>query len=366
MRYIVIDIRPLLPKNPPTGVPEYTRELLKAMLPLAARESDVRVILFSSGRKKPDMSAFSAYKKAYWHYHLAVPNKLLNASFKLFKWPRIDSVVRGAYGISPAQPLTVFAPNINLLPLSRRARLVITFHDLSFERYPFFLTRRELWWHRLVNPYKLAWRADKIIAVSQSTKQDLISLYNIPKSAIHVVYSGIGDEFKAKNQELRSKKQGILYLGSADGRKNVSALVKAFNIVKNRVQDKTLELVLAGPPHRIASFEERITLYQQASLFVYPSFFEGFGLPPLEAMKSGMPVITSNTSSLPEATQDAAVMVNPHKIAEIAKAMEFLLTDQTLRDYYIQKGIERAKQFSWERTAQRTLVLLTKPYEYRH
>jgi len=400
MRYVIIDIRPLLPKNPPTGVPEYTRELLCALLGLVEKKKNVRLFLFSSGKEKPDLRAFESFREYVSHYHIPLPNKLLNALFKLGMFPGIDTLIKKRYGLSRFANVTMFAPNINLLPLSSRAKLVITFHDLSFERYPFFLKPKEKLWHLMVNPLALARRADTIIAVSQSTKQDLISLYGVPEKNVTVIYSGISKDFKnlpssqnlsgfasknlpssqnlsgfaSKNlpfgqnlsgfasKPFPGKKYGnaqkIFYLGSADGRKNLDALIKAFRMVKKRLPGKELELVLAGPPHRVVSFKERVRLYQEASIFVYPSVFEGFGLPPVEAMRCGIAVIASHTSSLPEALGNGALLVNPHKIAEIAKAMELLLTDETLREHYIAKGLAQASRFSWQKAARETLAIL--------
>lgn len=358
MRYVVIDIRPLLPKHPPTGVPEYTRELIKALLPLAARKKEVRIILFSSGRETPDMSVFAPLPEYVSHYHLRLPNKVLNASFKVLRWPKLDVIVRRAYHIPRKERITVFAPNINLLPLSRSARFVVTFHDLSFERYPFFLKRKEALWHRMVDPYGIANRADQIIAVSQSTKQDLITLYGLSPLHIKVIYSGVHAQFVPAGLQYSDNARRVLYLGSSEGRKNVSTLVRAFRLLKKRLKGQEAELVLAGPPHRIVAFEDRASLYQGAGMFVYPSFFEGFGLPPVEAMRCGIPVIASYTSSLPEAVGDGALLVNPHKAHELAFAMEALLTQPKLREHYVRKGFAQARTFSWEKAAKETLQIL--------
>lgn len=355
MRYVVIDIRPLLPKHPPTGVPEYTRELIKALLPLAAHKKKLRLILFSSGQEEPDMDIFAPLPGNVSHYHLRFPNKLLNLSFKLLRWPTVDTLIRRVYDIPPGARISVFAPNINLLPLSRQARLVVTFHDLSFERYPFFLKRKEAMWHRIVNPYAIARRADRIIAVSESTKQDLVHLYRLSPLAIKVIYSGVHAQFLPVAPRHHDTGYRVLYLGSSEGRKNVSTLVRAFHLFKKHLKGKEAQLVLAGPPHRVVPFEDRASLYQKASIFVYPSFFEGFGLPPVEAMRCGIPVITSYTSSLPEAVGDAALLVNPHKAHELAYAMGALLTQPGLYEYYRKAGIRYAARFNWQQTARATL-----------
>lgn len=360
MKTLIIDIRPLLPKHSPGGVPEYTRELLKAMFGAISEDNiPCRAILFSSGKEKPKLQYFEKYRNLYQHEHIFIYNQALNFSFKFFQFPEIDTFLKRKYDIKRDEKITVFAPNINLLPLSSNARLVATFHDLSFRRYPFFLKRKESLWHRSISPQTFAGRADEIIAVSASTKEDLVRLYGINPQKIHVIYSGIGEEFEQRKLETGNRKlKTILYLGSLEGRKNIEALKRAFTLAKDRLRSKNLKLLLAGPPHQTVSAQERLKLYQHASLFVYPSVFEGFGLPPLEAMASGVPVITSHTSSLPEAVGDAAVMVNPHRVYELARAMEELLTDEGLRAHYIKKGHERAKQFTWQNTAEQTLDVL--------
>jgi len=358
MQTLVIDIRPLLPKRLPGGVPEYTRQLLLAMFPLLAEKQGIRVVLFSSGSQTPNLEMFGAWQNMFSHYHLRLPNKALNISFKLLGWPCIDTLIKNAYRLPANEPITVFAPNINLLPVSRQAKLVVTFHDLSFERYPFFLKRKDALWHTMVNPRRFARRASRIIAVSESTRQDLVSIYQTKPERIAVIYSGIDKEFKPKMHAPGQTRYAILYLGSSEGRKNVDALIKAYAQLKQRLSDA--KLLLVGPPHRSVSGDERLTLYQSASLFVYPSFFEGFGLPPVEAMACGIPVITSYSSSLPEAVGQAALTTNPHRAPELAHAMHSLLTDQTLRNHYIEQGLMQANKFTWENAAEKTIDILLK------
>ena len=365
--HLIIDIRSLLPKNPPTGIPEYTKQLLNALFlfcPDTLNKKNVRVSLFSSGKEMPDLSFLDPYARSFLHIHLATSNRFLNTRLALFSRPTLDFTPN-----AQGNRTVFFAPNLNLFPLRPQTKLVTTFHDLSYERYPELLKPKERFWHSFIDPRAIARRSDALIAVSESTKQDIIDRYAIAPEKIHVVYSGISPEFKKQPTTDDRRPTTILYVGSLEGRKNIKTLVRAFQLLKRRI--KNVRLLLAGQG-KIAmkdksilflgpvSNEKRLELYQNASLFVYPSLFEGFGFPPLEAIACGVPVITSLTSSLPEAVGNAALMVNPHKARELADAMEALLTDEELRARYIKKGFEQLKKFTWQKTAQETLDVLLK------
>lgn len=373
--HLIIDIRSLLPKNPPTGIPEYVKQLLTAMF-FHYRELLVKkrfvVTLFSSGREQPDLQFLASYKQGFTHRHVTLSNRLLNAAFFLAHLPPIEPLAL-TQEHRTCKDIIFFAPNINLFPLKKSTRLITTFHDLSYERYPELLTPKEWWWHIAINPKQIARRTDHLIAVSHSTKQDLETLYGIPQKNISVIYSGISRELrKTEHTPKDVAHKTIFYLGSLEGRKNIPLLTKAFTLLKKRLRDKNVRLVLAGPGNgakpyaRDASIvllgkitaEKRQELYKRASLFVYPSLFEGFGFPPLEAMASGVPVVTTHSSSLPEAVGDAALLTHPRKAHELAQTMEILLTDKTLREHYIKKGLERSMLFSWEKTAKETLNIL--------
>ncbi|TSC74672.1 MAG: Glycosyl transferase group 1, partial [Parcubacteria group bacterium Gr01-1014_44] len=322
------------------------------------------------------------------------PNRLLFASSRIFNYPKLDNLVRGAD--------VFFSPHFFSAPLSSGCRSGVTFHDLSFIRYPEFFSWRKNIWHRLeMNPRRQAQRADKIIAVSESTRSDLISLFGVSDKKIEVIYSGVtgqaegntflsADEKKYVHQSLAKesvrKKYNLpdnffLFLGMLEPRKNILGILKAFVYLKSTGQvPGESALVIAGPlgwlyadilkfhqesPFRgsirfIGPVEEKDKpyLYLLSRVFVYPSFFEGFGFPPLEAMTAGVPVVTSGVSSLPEVAGEAALLVNPFNVKEIAEAMKNLFLNEKLRDFYIRKGLERAKEFSWKKTAEETLQVL--------
>jgi len=376
---IGIDIR-VLARGTRTGVEEYTINLLSELLPL---EPKINFKLF-----------YNAYQKVQLNYpwlslnnvqlkDFRIPNRLFFMAARYANQPRVDKLL-GGFDL-------YFNTHFFTAPLSVGFRKVITFHDLSFERYPYFFSRRKRLWQRfLMAAQQEAKKADKIIAVSQSTKDDLINLYGLEPGKIKVIYSGVGKQFRPLKQGseasiriLASKynlpDKFVLYFGTIEPRKNLIGLIKAFELLRAKLD---LKLVIAGAKgwleqdvFRVAreskyrsdifftGFVEEIdkpALYNSAELFVYPSFFEGFGFPPLEAMACGLPTIVSHTSSLPEVVGQGALMIDPYNIDELAWAMEMALTDNDLREHLIKKGIEQAKKFSWPRCARETLKVLIK------
>lgn len=220
-------------------------------------------------------------------------------------------------------------------------------------------------------------RASHIIAVSEHTKSDLIEYLKIPDGRISVIYNGIDHSiFKPQNTN-RLDKPYILYVGSERPRKNLDRLLEAFATLKKEFPE--LRLVKVGGPGRSEEYRSHTTkkldslgitrdiifidhtseldlacYYSSAVLLVYPSLYEGFGLPPLEAMACGCPVVTSNTSSLPEVVGKAGIMVNPYLVYGLAMAMREVVTNNKLRDEMVKKGLEQAKKFSWESAARQT------------
>ena len=228
--------------------------------------------------------------------------------------------------------------------------------------------------------YKGLKKAARIIAISQSTKNDLVHYLNIPPERISIVYPGVDHEvFHPVPQRLYDNPY-VLFVSSEHPRKNLSQVLKAFSLLKKDQRFKDLKLVKVGVPggeeadyrEKTMKIVENLGLtrevifteivpesdlpayYSGAAVFVLPCLYEGFGLTPLEAMACGCPVIISNTSSLPEVVDGAGIMVDPYDTEGLAKAMRQVLTDNTLRDEMIRKGPEWAKKFSWEKTAEQT------------
>lgn len=259
-------------------------------------------------------------------------------------------------------------------------------HDLTFHLFKKYYTPRQRLKHHLVGPKKQCQHAHSIIVPSENTKRDLVDYYQMPEKKITVLYPGLSsifDQEKTATETVAKKyslpKHYILFLGTIEPRKNILGLIEAFEQISASLSTP-YSLVIAGAPGwknhevitriRTSVLKDKIkligfvdpadkpTLYQNASLFVYLSFYEGFGLPALEAMASGVPVITSNRSSLPEVTGTAAYLVNPHRPDEIAQGIKFLLSHPSARAEAIKNGLARAAQFSWEKTAQQFLSLI--------
>jgi len=272
-------------------------------------------------------------------------------------------------------------------PIMRPCPLVLTVHDLLYRRYPGWLsTRRAQWyWGRWI-PFTARW-ASAVIAPSQATKADLVSLAGVDPDRVHVIPEAVDAHFlkrpsSAEIQAYRIRKglisSYILYVGIIDRRKDLGSLLRAYAVM--RANQKDVRLVIAGHiipgrsdlPSDIRALglgdevvlpgyipdEELPLLYAGASLFVYPSRWEGFGLPPLEAMALGVPVITYRVSSLPEVVGDAAVLIDPpFKEEALASAIARVLEDMPFRAGLIERGVRRAAEFSWERAADQTMAV---------
>jgi len=294
-------------------------------------------------------------------------------------------------------PMIIRLNGINLFhspaficPLIKTSKVIITIHDLAYMLYP----------DKFINSYRRYLQfwvpisikiADKIITDSVCSKNDIMRCLKVPESKIEVVYLGKSEKFKQINnlniiEEFKNryglKDDFILYVGTIEPRKNISTLIKAYKKLVDSNSQQPIKLVIAGAkgwkysdifklideyklnddiifPGHIPD-EELPILYNCAKLFVYPSIYEGFGLPVLEAMACGVPVITSNTSSLPEIVKDAGIMIPPMDEQELSEAIKKVLSNKPLRESLIQKGLKRAEYFSWEKTAQNTLAIYNK------
>jgi glycosyltransferase involved in cell wall biosynthesis len=308
-----------------------------------------------------------------------IPNQLFDLSSRFLNVPAVDSYIKSDI---------VFSPHFNILH-TRRTPRVVTFHDLSFLHHPDFFRARQNFWHWRQAYAEQARNASRIIAVSEFTKSDLVEKLHIPEEKIRVIYSGIDERLRRVPQSdteyqdfIRAHSLDfpfILYLGTLEPRKNVEALVRAFSLLKQKQSFRDYRLIIAGRPgwlygrtKRAAQtspyrdhiifwgevlFNHKIFLYNLASAFVYPSFFEGFGFPPLEAQRCGTPVIVSDRTSLPEILTDSALYVNPWDVRALTEHLALLLIDDTLRHSLIKKGLTNSARFSWTRTTDATLAL---------
>lgn len=361
-----------------SGVGEYTMELLKNILEI---DKENTYIIFSNSFKKISDRNF-AWLEKYPNARLkrfSWPNRILSFFFWYLNWPRIDKLIGGVD--------IFFAPNMNFLSLGRSCQLVATFHDLSYERYPnFFPLKTRIWHQYFVNPRKIARTAKKIISVSQSTEKDLEEIYKIRPENIKVILHGVSWDFRvidrndskllAVQKKYHFPHKYILYLGNIEPRKNIASLIAAYKIfIAKNPEFNEYKLVLAGNLSPLCSSliekekkniitcgyihrADRPYIYNLASLFIYPSFFEGFGLPVLEAIACGTPVITSHNSSLPEVTDKAAVLIDPNRPNEIAEAMKAILTDEKLSRSLVEMGISQTKKFTWKKCAEETFSVI--------
>lgn len=281
--------------------------------------------------------------------------------------------------------LDVFHSPASTIPLCYSKNAVITTHDLAIYKNPKWFPK-QIFATRISVPQSLK-KAKKIIAVSSYTASDLEKFLKIPKEKIVVIYNGVEsrrnlNKIKPEDQEKIKKKfdirqDFILFIGTIQPRKNIEGLLLAFDKLRGGEIFKNYQLVIAGKKgwgyksvfEKIkelaltkkilfcdyVSPETKIRLLNAASVFVFPSFYEGFGLSILEAMREGTPVITSNTTSMPEVAGKAGYLINPYKINEISRALSKVLTDKNLRQRMIKAGYEQAKKFSWEKCARETL-----------
>jgi glycosyltransferase involved in cell wall biosynthesis len=270
-------------------------------------------------------------------------------------------------------------------PYRPSCKSVITVHDLAFLLYPHFLTKESARYYGYIDE-AVRW-TDHIIAVSKSTKHDTIQHLGVPEDKITVVHEAANPIFRPiDREEAREQVRDrygvgapfVLFVSTIEPRKNVPTLLRAvWQLVECYKED--IHLVLAGGKGwlyedafsvvdeldlddrvhfvgRVTS-EELLSLYNAAELLAHPAFYEGFGLPPLEAMACGLPVIVSDVASLPEVVGDAGLLIDPHDVDELTVAMWRILNDQDLRREMIDKGQRQAARFSWERAARETLEI---------
>lgn len=358
---IAIDIRPLLEPNR-AGVPTYTAEMTRALA--ASGRHDYALFLNAARLAVPaDVPPMSPRLS---HRFFSYPNLLLNGGFAFLRAPTIERLVGGIDA--------VYLPNLNFVATEKPA--VVTVHDLSFVRYPRFFTPKQRLWHSLVGARRTLRRAAAIIAVSEHTKRDIIEIFGVPEDRVNVASPGIDPRYRPQSPEeiarVRSK-HGLtapfyLFLGSLEPRKNIEAIIAA-----HERSATDADLVIAGGKgwlydgifRRAAASKKRDRirflgyvadadkpgLYAAALALVYPSFYEGFGMPPAEAMAVGTPVVASRAASLSEVVADAGLLVDPYDHGELADAMDAIAREPALAALLRERGLERAKRFSWDASA---------------
>jgi glycosyltransferase involved in cell wall biosynthesis len=283
--------------------------------------------------------------------------------------------------------VTLFhAPHYVLPPLVR-CKAVVTIHDCIHLMFPQYLPNRFAYTYARASISLAARRATRIMTVSESSKRDILRFVDTEPDKIDVIYNAYDDRFAIDPREedvvrvrerYQLESEFVLYAGNVKPHKNLERLIEAFHLVRNRGLDH-LKLVLIGDEisrytalrravhrhqlHKYVRFLGYLpemtlaVMYRLAGVFVFPSLYEGFGLPPLEAMASGTPVVTSNVSSLPEVAGDAAILVDPYDPRAIADGIYRVLTDEHLRRDLRRKGVARAGMFSWEQSVRRVRAI---------
>lgn len=354
-RRIIIDALSLL--APLTGIGRYTYELAKVL------------------REKDDF--------CYDYFYGYVSRVLINPTDApaakslrsvVVKNPWIKSLVRRVMfqmsGIlSPRYDLywqPNFIPNTSI----KADKTVVSVHDFSWEIYPDFQPKERVQYFQ-THFYQLLPQCDHIITGTEFSKQEIIERTHISAEKISVIYHGINHAVFYPRTLDNIEQKYILAVGSLEPRKNLKNLLLAYSMLEQNTRD-TYHLILVGAAgwnnHDIVNLieslktwvhysgyvsdEQLAELYTQADLFIYPSIYEGFGIPPLEAMACGTPVIVSQASTLPEVCQDAAYYIDPYDIYDIKEKIESVLSSEGLQQELKMKGIARAKLFSWEKSAQ--------------
>lgn len=312
---------------------------------------------------------------------IIIHKKFRNRFFRIFWQLFIFSVVLKKLNVKVLHSTNYITPIIKF-----NIKVVVTIHDLTVllfpEKHSFF---RSLF-YKLLLPIFIR-KSDKIITVSNSSKRDLLRFFKDLEDKIIVTFEGISESYKIKNyekclkimQKYNINKKFLLFVGMIEPRKNVLRILEAFINLDDEIN---LDLVIVGkmgwkfndinefiknhPNNKIKNNiiftgyvpEEEIRyIYQSAYIFIYPSIYEGFGIPPLISMSCGVPVITSNTSSLPEVVGDAAFKINPLDLNEIIEAIRSIYKNNELREYLVKKGFEQSKQFTNYEFAKRTFEI---------
>ena len=274
------------------------------------------------------------------------------------------------------------APHYVLPPLTP-CKSVVTIHDCIHLRFPQYLPNRLAYVYARSSLWMATHRAARVLTVSETSKRDILRYFNVPEKKIDVIYNAIDERLgeeptAAEVDRVRERYQlndpFILYAGNIKPHKNLERLIEAFHRMRRGPLEHIKLLIIGDEISKYATLRRTVhrlklhkhvrffgfvpdktlaSLYRLASVFVFPSLYEGFGLPPLEAMAAGTPVITSNVSSLPEVVGDAAILIDPYDLDAIADAMRRVLTDDALRQDLRARGLVRVKEFSWDRSISR-------------
>jgi glycosyltransferase involved in cell wall biosynthesis len=364
---IAIDIR----KINEFGVGTYIWNLVRS---LSAIDCQNEYLLVGSHRNFHELGPlpdnfkqmYQAEDASLWRHHVTIPFALKRQNVDVLHVPHHEA------------------------PFFNPSKLVVTMHDCVHLLFPHEDSSKFRNYRHYLQTKRVVETAKHVLAVSKSTKEDLINIFDLPESKISVVHNALDERFAFSHtteerkhvlERYQLKEPFVLYSGKIRPHKNIHRLIEAFAVLKSELMEddkyKNLKLIIIGDElskHQYlrltvirsgAQQDVRFfgfvpypilrVFYQSAALFAFPSLYEGFGLPPLEAMANRTPVVASNTSSLPEVLGDAGILVNPENVFDIARGMKLILSDDVLRQKLVQKGIEQVAKFSWKLAAQSVL-----------
>jgi glycosyltransferase involved in cell wall biosynthesis len=347
------------------GIGTYTRNLLRHLARLD-RESEYVLLCH-----QPDLGVATEYGPNFRTVLEPSPNYSLREQIHV------------PWVLHRERPDVFHAPHY-VLPPAATCRSVVTIHDCIHLMFPQYLPNRFAHAYARASMWMAVRRSHRILTVSEASKRDIMHFFDVRPEKIVVVYNAIDERFRTPPSEehvarVRERYQldrgFVLYVGNIKPHKNLVRLIESYDQLRRRGFED-LKLLIIGDEisklpalrravhthklHKHVRFlgylpdETLAVLYRLAAVFVFPSLYEGFGLPPLEAMACGTPVVTSNLSSMPEVTGDAAVLVDPYDVDSIVDGMERVLRDPALSAQLRAKGIARAREFSWERSVART------------
>src|SRR6266566_7955976 len=361
------------------GIGNYVRRLVDAML---EQDTSNQYTLLTSGRptrERPFPKAENVHGRSVF-----IPDRYLNIIWYRWRLPLYANYFSGQVDI-------YHGPDFALPPIGKKLRKVVTVHDLAFLEHPEYAVPSLVNYLKKVVPEAVA-AADVVCTVSQEVSRTLVEHFQTPRDRLVVIPNGVSAHFRritdpvilgATRNKFGLRHPLVLGVGTLEPRKNHIGLVKAFAQAQKKkggpsmlalaggkgwLYEETQQLVEELKLEKKVRFLGRvsdlelITLYSLADVFAFPSFVEGFGIPPLEAMACGAPVITSNTSSLPEVAGDVALLVDPHDVKALGHAITRLLEDEQLREELRQKGYQRARQYTWSASASKMLSVYQKLY----
>lgn len=363
-----------------SGVGRYANELIKAASKIDSDESFEIVRHYLPGKKfvppiKPTKNL--GYRLVRWF-----PPAVYFQVFKRLGW-------FAPYDLLALKKYDFFIFfNFVAFPLRRKTKGIVVIHDLAYIYYPeYVLEKNRRYLERFV-PLSIN-RSSHVITVSEYSKKDIMEHYHVPDDKISVIYNAIDHEhFYPRPQKeiagVRKKynlpEKYILFTGNIEPRKNLTGVLDAYSRLDDAIKEKCGLVLVGGKGWNDDEILEKIKalkeggaqvitpgfvpdedlplIYSGASLFVFPSFYEGFGIPPLEALACGVPVITSNASSLPEVVDEAAIAIDPNNTGELAAQMAKVLTDASLAKKLSAAGLKQAQKFSWDKSARELIALL--------